>query len=106
MASQLDVMTAAQIVASAGTFKEDFTAEEVVRWAVDTFGEGLVLQTSAGIDSSVMLKLVTSILPDVKVVFVDTGYLPRETLEYMETLRRELKLNLTIVRPKLTPEEL
>jgi phosphoadenosine phosphosulfate reductase len=53
-----------------------------------------------------MLKLVTSVAPNVKVVFVDTGYLPADTTDYMETLRRELNLNLTIARPKLTPAEI
>jgi len=106
MATQQDIVNASKLVASARLFQEDFSAEETVRWAVETFGDGLVLQTSAGIDSSVMLKLVTSISPNVKVVFVDTGYLPKETVQYMETLRHELSLNLTVVRPKLTPEEL
>jgi phosphoadenosine phosphosulfate reductase len=87
-------------------FSEDFSAEEVVAWATETFGEGLVLQTSAGTQSAIMLNLVTQVVPNVKVVFVDTGYLPSETVEYMETLREAMNLSLTIARPKLSPSEL
>jgi phosphoadenosine phosphosulfate reductase len=88
------------------SFSEEFNAVQAVNWAVQAFGDGLVLQTSAGIQAAVMLKLVTSIKPDVKVVFVDTGYLPAETTRYMETLRQEFNLNLTIARPQLTSEEI
>jgi phosphoadenosine phosphosulfate reductase len=94
------------VVEALELFHEGFTAEEVVQWASSTFKDGLVLQTSGGIQAAVMLKLVTSVVPNVKVVFVDTGYLPQDTTDYMETLRRDLNLNLTIARPKLTPGEL
>jgi phosphoadenosine phosphosulfate reductase len=87
-------------------FSEEFSAEEVVRWAVQAFGDGIVLQTSAGIQAAVMLKLVTRIKHDVKVVFVDTGYLPQETVDYMEILTKELRLNLVVARPQLTPEQI
>lgn len=88
------------------SFSEAFSAEEVVKWAATQFGDGMVLQTSAGIQAAVMIKLVTSIKPDVKVVFVDTGYLPKETTDYMATLHKEFNLNLTIARPLLTPEQI
>jgi phosphoadenosine phosphosulfate reductase len=87
-------------------FSEEFNAEDVVAWAAETFGEGLVLQTSAGTQAAVMLNLVARVVPNVKVVFVDTGYLPTETVEYMEILRDALNLNLTVAKPKLSPSEL
>lgn len=88
------------------SFQESFDAEETIQWTLDTFGDGVVLQTSAGIQAAVMLKLVTAIKPDVKVVFVDTGYLPKETTDYMETLRKEFNLNLVIAKPQMTPQEI
>jgi phosphoadenosine phosphosulfate reductase len=102
----IDQQCIARYHKSLQSFSEEYDAKEVVHWAVDTFGDGLVLQTSGGIQAAVMLKLVTSVKPDVKVVFVDTGYLPKETTDYMETLRKEFNLNLTIARPLLTPEEI
>ena len=40
---------------------ESASAEDRVRWAVESFGEGLVLTTRFGVQSAVMLHLVTRI---------------------------------------------
>jgi phosphoadenosine phosphosulfate reductase len=58
----------------------DADATELVRWSHETFGSGLVMSTSFGIQSAVMLHLVTQVVPDVPVIWVDTGYLPVENL--------------------------
>ena len=42
---------------------ERATAEARVRWAVDIYGDGLVLTTSFGVQAAVMLHLVTRIAP-------------------------------------------
>ena len=54
---------------------EKASAEERVAWAVETFGDELIMTTSFGTHSAIMLHLVTRIVPDIPVVFVDTGYL-------------------------------
>ncbi len=69
-------------------------AEDRVRWAVERYGERLVLSTSFGIQSAVMLHLVTRIVPEIPVVFVDTGYLFPETYRFAEELTKRLNLNL------------
>jgi phosphoadenosine phosphosulfate reductase len=97
---------AEDIARSTCRFPSNSSAEDIIRWAIDAFGKSLVLQTSAGIQSAVMLHLATQIDPNMKVVFVDTGYLPQETIRYMETLRSELSVNLTTVRPQLTPDQI
>lgn len=81
---------------------EKATAEQRVRWAVENFGEGLVLSTSFGIQAALMLHLVTRIAPEIPVVFVDTGYLFPETYRFADELSRRLKLNLKIYHPAMT----
>lgn len=71
-------------------------------WAVDTFGDGLVLTTSFGIQSAVMLHLVTRITPSIPVVFIDTGYLFPETYRFADDLTKRLKLNLKTYVPAAT----
>jgi 3'-phosphoadenosine 5'-phosphosulfate sulfotransferase (PAPS reductase)/FAD synthetase len=44
------------------------------------------MSTSFGIQSAVMLHLVTQVVPDVPVIWVDTGYLPVETYRFAEDL--------------------
>ncbi len=76
---------------------------QLVQWAADTFGDGLVLSTSFGIQAAVMLHLVTSVVPDIPVIWVDTGYLPKETYQFAEELSERLHLNLKIYQSPMSP---
>jgi len=78
-------------------------ARELVAWAARTFGDGLVMSTSFGIQSAATLHLVTSVVPEIPVIWVDTGYLPAETYRFAEELRRRLDLNLHVVQSPLSP---
>jgi phosphoadenosine phosphosulfate reductase len=81
----------------------DADAIRVVQWAVDTFQEGLVMSTSFGIHSAVMLHMVTQIVPDIPVIWVDTGYLPSSTYLFAEELTETLKLNLKVYQSPISP---
>lgn len=82
---------------------EAISAEDLVHWAKDTFGDGLVMSTSFGIQSAVMLHLVTSIVPDMPVIWVDTGYLPAQTYRFAEDLTERLNLNLKVYQSTMSP---
>ena len=71
-------------------------ATHFVEWAVKTFEDGLVMSTSFGIHSAVMLHLVSQIVPDISVIWVDTGYLPPETYRFAEHLTKRLRLNVKV----------
>ncbi|MDR1279266.1 MAG: phosphoadenylyl-sulfate reductase [Opitutaceae bacterium] len=81
---------------------EKATAGERVQWATHTFGDGLVLTTSFGIQAAVMLHLVTRIVPAIPVIFIDTGYLFPETYRFADQLAERLKLNLKVYQPLQT----
>lgn len=81
---------------------ENASAVERVRWAHAQYGDKLVLSTSFGIQSAVMLHLVTSQIPGIPVIFVDTGYLFPETYRFAEALRERLDLNLKTYTPLQT----
>ena len=74
-----------------------------VRWAAETFGRGLVLTTSFGIQSAVMLHLATRVAPEIPVVWVDTGYLPPETYRFADALTQRLDLNLHVAQSPMGP---
>lgn len=78
-------------------------AEEIVAWAGQTFGEGLAMSTSFGIQAAVMLHLVTKIVPDIPVIWVDTGYLPPETYRFADELTKRLSLNLKVYQSNISP---
>ena len=78
------------------------SAAERVRWAHETYGDQLVLTTSFGVQSAVMLHLVTMQIPEIPVIFVDTGYLFPSTYTFAASLTERLKLNLKTYTPLQT----
>lgn len=76
---------------------------DVVKWTHAEYGDELVMSSSFGADSAVLLHMATTVLPDIKVVMVDTGYLFPETWQFMEELRRRLSLNVWIYRTRRDP---
>lgn len=78
-------------------------AEDVVAWAAGTFGDGLVMSTSFGIQAAVMLHLVTQVVPDIPVIWIDTGYLPAQTYLFAEQLTERLGLNLKVYQSAISP---
>lgn len=81
---------------------ETTSATERVRWAYEQYGDKLLLTTSFGIQSAAMLHIVTQVVPNIPVVFVDTGYLFPETYTFAEQLTERLQLNLQTYLPLQT----
>ena len=77
---------------------EDAHPLEILRWAGEEFGDGLVVTASFG--DAVLVHLVSQAIPDADVVLLDTGYLFAETAWYAEHLREAYGLNLRIVGPR------
>lgn len=79
------------------------TAQERVSWALENLPGQSIISSSFGIQSAVMLHLITQQYPDVPVVLLDTGYLFPETYQFIDTLTERLKLNLKVYRAKQSP---
>ena len=76
----------------------------VVEWAAAEFGpDRVVMSSSFGADSAVLLHMATRVIPRIKVVFVDTGYLFPETHQFMAELRQRLDLNVWTYRTRNDP---
>lgn len=59
----------------------------------------MAVVSSFGAESVVMLHYVVGLLPDVPVLFLDTGKHFAETLEYRDRLAELFNINLRVVRP-------
>jgi phosphoadenosine phosphosulfate reductase len=95
--------TATTKQAAGGTLDLELaSATERVRWAHETYGDKLVLSTSFGVQSAVMLHLVTTQIPKIPIIFVDTGYLFPATYNFAAELTERLNLNLKTYIPKQT----
>lgn len=78
-------------------------AADIVRWAHNTFGDGLALSTSFGMQAAVMLHLVTQVVPDIPVIFIDTGFHFLDTYKFADELTDRLKLNLKVYQANTSP---
>ncbi len=80
---------------------------EIVRWCVETFGDGLSVGASfGGASGSAILHMVAQLKPDVHVFVLDTDYLFEETHESMRKTVDALALtNVQVYKSKLTHEE-
>lgn len=79
------------------------TAEELIGWAWDRFGEKLIASTSFGATSAVMLHLVHRVAPRTPIICVDTGYLFAETYQFAEALIQRLDLDVRFYSAQMTP---
>jgi phosphoadenosine phosphosulfate reductase len=82
---------------------ERMDAGERVRWALDYLPGRHVLTSSFGAQSAVMLHLLSSALPGIPVVLIDTGYLFPETYRFIDQLVERLGLDLRVYRARLSP---
>jgi phosphoadenosine phosphosulfate reductase len=98
-----DTVTPAVDPAAADRRLSDASASERIAWALAQYGNSLVLSTSFGAQSAVMLHLATRLAPDIPVVFIDTGYLFPETYLFADELTRRLKINLKVYRAAESP---
>jgi phosphoadenosine phosphosulfate reductase len=70
---------------------------DVIAWAVDRFGEDVLLASS--FQDAVLLDFSSKRAPSLEVIFLDTGFHFPETIAYMRKLESEMSLNLTVVEP-------
>lgn len=78
-------------------------ALEIIEWTAQTFGDGLAMSTSFGVQAAVMLHLVTQVVPQIPVIWVDTGYLPPATYRFAEQLITDLNLNIKVYQSEISP---
>ncbi len=96
-------MTLQQFAEQAGRDLEAAPAQDVVRWAVDTFGDRFAVTSSMG--DGLLAHLVSSVAPGVPVVFLDTGYHFAETIGTRDAVDTVYDVQVRTVLPLLTVAE-
>ncbi len=91
-----------EALADANRHLATLDAKGRVAWALEHLPETQVLTSSFGIQSAVMLHLVTQQHPDAPVILTDTGYLFPETYRFIDQLTERLHLNLKVYRAALS----
>ena len=80
------------------------SAQDIVRWALDRWGDSVLLTTSFGVQAAVMLHLVSREREGVDVVFIDTGFHFPETYQFADELAQRLPIRLHVYQPQVSAE--
>jgi phosphoadenosine phosphosulfate reductase len=91
------------IVESAADALEDAPAEEIVRWAIATFGDRICVTSS--MKDAVLVDVASKIRPGIDVLFVDTGYHFAETVGTRDAVEAVYPVNVVNVTSSRTVAE-
>jgi len=100
--SVMGEVVAGQDLAAVRNSLSDLSPAGQLGWCAAKFGRSFALTTSFGIQSAVLLHMAHRAAPAVPVVWVDTGYLPRETYRYARELEERLGFELHVAQPVLS----
>jgi phosphoadenosine phosphosulfate reductase len=79
------------------------SAEEVLGWALKTYGDGLTLSLSfGGAEGMVLLDMLWRQGARVRTFTLDTGFLFEETVEFRENVMKRYEMPLEVVHPELS----
>ena len=92
-----------QTAETAGRELEGASAQDVLRWAVDAFGDRFVIASSMG--DGLLAHLASSVASGVDVLFLDTGYHFAETIGTRDAVAQVYDVNVRTMLPLLTVAE-
>ena len=92
-----------QIVARAAEDLADASADDILRWATETFGERICVTSS--MTDAVIIHMASAIAPGIDVVFLDTGYHFAETIGTRDAVSAVYPVNLINATPSRTVAE-
>jgi phosphoadenylyl-sulfate reductase (thioredoxin) len=74
-------------------------ASEILDWAIHTFGTRFAVVSSFQAEGMVILDMAIRRDPAVRVITIDTGRLPAETYQMMETVRERYGIRIETIAP-------
>lgn len=92
-----------ELVSHVGAELELAPAQDIVEWAVATFGSRFCITSSMG--DAVLAHLASRVAPDIDVVFLDTGYHFAETIGTADAVGATMNVNLIPITPVQTVAE-
>jgi phosphoadenosine phosphosulfate reductase len=88
------------VAEQAGRDLEGASAQQILRWAVDTFGDRFVIASSMG--DGLLAHLASSVASGVDVLFLDTGYHFAETIGTRDAVAQVYDVNVRTMLPLLS----
>ena len=78
---------------------EQATASEILSWAVETYGDAFAVSTSFQSEGMVIVDMVARLAKNPRIITLDTGRLPAETYQMIETVRERYGIAVEVVFP-------
>lgn len=103
IATTRDSQTLRGIAEAAGRELESATAQEVLEWAANEFGDGLAV--TASMQDLLLVQLAAQARPGIDVLFLDTGYHFIETIGTADASEVVYDITLRRLRPELSVAE-
>jgi thioredoxin-dependent adenylylsulfate APS reductase len=84
---------------------DDSTPQEMIAWALERWGSQVAICTSFQAEGMAILDMAWRIDPKVRLFTVDTGRLPQETYDVMETVRQRYGIQVEVYFPDASQVE-
>ena len=78
----------------------DASASEIIAWARETFGDGLVVASSMA--DTHLVHLAQAVAPGIDVLFLETGYHFAETIGTRDAVAQAYRVNVLSITPRQT----
>lgn len=92
-----------RLAADAAVALNGASADDVIRWAAETFGSRICITSS--MTDAVLIHLVSRLKPGIDVLFLDTGYHFPETIGTRDAVSAVYPVNVVNVTPSTTVAE-
>ncbi|HAP67505.1 MAG TPA: phosphoadenylyl-sulfate reductase [Nitrospinae bacterium] len=84
---------------------EKKTPQEIIRFALDKYGNRVSFASSFGAEDVAIIDMITKIKPGVRVFTLETGYLFPETHDVIKRIKEKYNIKLETYAPSTTVEE-
>ena len=84
---------------------ENSTPLEILKWAVDRFGDKFTMATAFGPEGMTIIHMLASFAPETPIFNLETGYQFEETLQLRETVKERYGIEVELKHPELTVEQ-
>jgi phosphoadenosine phosphosulfate reductase len=89
---------------------ESATPQEILRWAITTYGDKLTMATAFGLEGCCLLDMIAKIRDEVGIVpdifNLETGYQFPQTLSLRERLQQRYNIAIRLVQPEETVQQM
>ena len=81
---------------------EHWSPHQISRWAINNYGQDLLMTTSFGLNGVALVHMLQEITPGVTILFIDTGFHFPETLKTKQRIEAKYGLKIQVLSPQLS----